>query len=361
MVSRRPRPGLGLALLIVLSAPALRAQSSSDPGSTPPSLLERIRAGRDLLDGVPAVAGFDGAWSIATQLDTLLVARRWDAPYPQGLVAQEATRILFGTSWATMIAAETAAASLASGGRFDWIGELHYRTDWIFGVDSPACPRPGAFGGCGVGIGSFGGLHVRPAGSSLWYEVTGGWLEQRVATDARRTLEESAWVLTPLSVTQAASAASGPLALGLRIGPGAYFGMHSAHLHPTEAGKRTLEVPWHELYPLDVGVGPGMRGDLSITIARSVRIAGGFVVAPLVLGTRRTHVTPELAPLAAGGRGVPWWRAGSVGVTIARPGAPLRFGLALFGAELSTRPLEQVGHLGCMLHFDFPLRPVREP
>jgi len=324
-------------------------------------MLERLSAGRDLLDRVPAIAVLEGGWSVAMQVDTVLASRRWDAPYPQGLVAQQATRVLYGTTWTAMIALESLTTSLASGGRFDWLAEAHYRTDWWFGASAPACPTPGANAGCGLGIGGFGGIEVRPVRSSFWYEVSGGWLEQRIASDARRTLEDSLWVLAPLTVTYAASASAGPLGLDARVGPGAYFGMHSTHLHPTTAGERSLDVPWHELYALSGGLGPGGRAELGITLAHTVRLEGGVVAAPLVLGTRRTSLTPELAPVRLDPRGVPWWRAVSCGVAVSNSALPMRLGLSFFAAELSTRSLDTLGHAGFMLRFDFPLRARGSP
>lgn len=302
------------------------------------------------------MALLDGSWSLVTELDTLLTSRRWDAPYPEGLVAQLATRTLYGTSFTSMIVLETFAASLASGGRFDWLAEAHYRTDWLFGVTAPACPSSGAYAGCGAGVGSFGGLEVRARGSPLFWSVTGGWLEQRIANDAQRTLEESLWILTPLAVAYGPEARSGAVALAARLGAGAYFGMHSAHLHPTELGAETLRVPWHELYPLDVGVGPGVRAELSLSVARSARLSGAAVLAPLVAGSRRTRSSPELEPLPMGHAGIPTWRALTLGLDITPPSSPLEFGAALFVAELSTRPIGELGHAGFLFQFDFPLR-----
>jgi hypothetical protein len=288
----------------------------------------------------------------------VLTSRRWDAPQPRGLLAQEATRILYGTSWTLMLALEGLVASLASDGSFAWLAEARYRTDWMFGTTAPACAH-GAGAGCGAGIGGYGGIHVRPRGSEVWFEVTGGWLEQRVASDERRTLEESSWVLSPFSASYGVSEQRGALGVEARLGAGAYFGMHSAHLHPTTAGARTLDVPWHELYPIDVGTGPGGRGELGFTLAHAVRLEASFVFAPLLLGSRRPSVGPELAPLVAAKRGIPCWRVASAGVALADGVLPLRLGLSFFASELSTRPIGKLGYGGFMLRFDFPLRSGR--
>ncbi|HEV8550218.1 MAG TPA: hypothetical protein VGQ57_14340, partial [Polyangiaceae bacterium] len=70
------------------------AATAAEPSS--PSVLEHLTAGSDLLRTAPTIALFDGSWSVVTELDTLLTSRRWDAPYPQGLLAQVATRVLYG-------------------------------------------------------------------------------------------------------------------------------------------------------------------------------------------------------------------------------------------------------------------------
>lgn len=348
---------LRFALGVLLAAGTLHAEEPAQRASDDDGALSALGASRRLIDTMPVVAGIEGSWSLILQLDTLLSSRRWSAPQPQGLLAQETTRILYGSTWTVMLGVEGALALLAGGGNLSWLAEAHYQSDWTFGVTAPACSTPGVNAGCGVGIGGFGGLHARPVGSHFWYEVTGGWLEQRIASDDRRTLEESSWVLSPFAVTYGARAGSGPLAVDLRLGPGAYFGMHAAHLHPTTTGARSLDVPWHELYPLDVGVGLGARAELGVTLFRHVRIDGSAVAAPLALGTRRTRFSPELAPLAPAPEGIPWWRMLTLGVAFEHPALPLRLGASVFAAELSTRPIDELGQRGFMLRFDYVLDP----
>ncbi len=319
-------------------------------------MTQTLTAGHRVVNGVPAIAALEGAWSMVLELDTLLTSRRWDAPYPEGLVAQAATRLLYGSGWTVMLGLETAIALAASGGHLDWVGDARYVSDWMIGTTTPTCPTPGTGAGCGAGVGGFVGVHVRPKRSAFWYEVSAGWLEQRVANDAERTLEESFWVLSPLTVTYGPHAAAGPIALDARIGPGAYFGMHSAHLHPTSEGVRAgVDVPWTELYPLDVGVGLGGRAELDLTVARRLCFEARYVLAPLVAGTRHPRMTPKLEPLAKAPDGILWWRAFSVGVTADNRHAPFRLGASLFFAELSTRPPNELGHAGFMLHFDYSL------
>jgi hypothetical protein len=51
------------------------------------------------------------------------------------------------------------------------------------------------------------------------------------------------------------------------------------------------------------------------------------------------------------------WRSLAAGISFDNaPVLPMRAGVALFGAELSGRPVERLGHRGVMLRFEFPLR-----
>jgi hypothetical protein len=81
-----------------------------------------------------------------------------------------------------------------------------------------------------------------------------------------------------------------------------------------------------------------------------------LVLAPLVAGTRRTRAAPELEPLTLEPRGVPSWRMVTLGVGVDNRALPMRLGLSIFGAELSTRSIDKLGHTAFMLPFDFPLR-----
>jgi hypothetical protein len=321
------------------------------------ALWRDLSAGSDLLKTVPTIAIVDGSWSIGLQIGSFLVTRTWRAPLLRGVIAQEATRVLYGTSWTAMLGLESLVVVVATGGRFTWLGEATWRTDWMFGANLPACPTPGAYGGCGVGIGGFGGIHLRPNGSNWWFEAGGGWVEQRVANDQYRTLAESAWVLTPIAAAYEVRAGDSPFAVRAQAGPGFYFGMHNAHVHPTTLGEQTLNPPWTELYPLDAGAGPGARVEARFIFFRRVSLDGELVMAPFVIGGPTTHPSSDVAPLDAPRGGLPVWRALSFGPSLdLTPMMPMRTGISAFGLELSGRPVHLFGHQGIMMRFEFPLR-----
>ncbi len=349
------RKAVAALLALALAASPRAARADDDTGVA--KFWHDLNAGKDLLKTVPSIAVFDGSWSIGLQIGSFLVTKTWRGREPRGAIANEATRVLYGTSWTAMIGAESLVAVVATGGRFTWLAEAAWRTDWMIGLDLPACPSVGAYGGCGIGVGGFGGLHVRPLGSRWWLEASGGWIEQRVATDARRTVAESAWVLTPVAATHAFEIGESPLALRGRAGPGVYFGMHNAHVNPTELGERTISAPWHELHPLDAGLGPGARAEAHVVVMRRLSFDGDVAVAPFIVGGPTTHPSPDVAPLDAPRAGTPVWRYVAAGVSWDDvPILPMRAGLAAWAAELSGRRVDRIGPRGVMLRFEFPLR-----
>lgn len=357
-----------LALALAL-APSLahadepaRADRAAPPGDRAPVTEPRgawrsFRAGAELVSGVKSAAIFEGVWSISLQGMTTLVSRTWDAPYPAGTIGQYFTRLLYGTSWTLMLGFESLAVVAASKGRLDWLGAARYRADWIFGLDLPACPRPGAMAGCGLGVGTLSFLQIRPRGSRWWYEAGGGWIQQRVSSDELRTLTESTWVLTPFSATrELATDPDRAVALRAFVGPGVHLGMHAAHVHPTMRGSRVHDVRWTEMYPLEQGIGPGARVEAQLVFAQHLTLQAELVVAPLLLGGSSRHVARAVAPLDFEREGVPVWRRLGAGIGWRDPRAiPFEPTLALFGAELSARRFDRLGYRGVMLRFDVPL------
>ncbi|MCW5832049.1 MAG: hypothetical protein KIS78_06305 [Labilithrix sp.] len=345
--------------------------SASSPGPppkplalTPPAPRGRgvwrsFRAGADLVQSVPTAAILDGAWSISLHVNTELTNRTWDKPYPTGSIGQYSTRILYGGSWTLMLGLESLAVVLASKGNFDWIGDASYRTDWVLPVDLPACSHVGARGGCGLGVGSFSFLQIRPRGGRWWYEAGGGWIQQRVLNDALRTVAESSWVLTPISALyELRTDLDRDVAVRLFAGPGVYFGMHTAHLHPTRRGMDVYtDVPWTQMYPLDAGIGPGARVEGRLIVKQHLSLEGELVMAPFLLGGPTRQVSSDVAPLDVEREGMSVWRKVGLGIGWDDPrNIPFKATLAFFGAELSERPIHQIGYRGGMLRFDIPLR-----
>lgn len=313
-----------------------------------------VRAGHDLLDTVPTIAVFDGSWSLGMQAGTLLTNRTWAAPYPRGLLSHVTTRFLYGTTWVAMLGVESLLAVTATGGQFDWIGEAHYRTDWCFGFLAPSASVSSA--PASPGVGGFGGLHVRFSHTKLWYEVSGGWIQHRLANDENRTLAESTWIMTPAAISREFRTGPGLFELRARGGPGVYFGMHNAHVHPTVRGESALSVPWHGLFALDWGLGPGGRAEARAIVAERVSLDGEIVAAPLFLGGVEAAPPREVLPIAGPRGGTPFFRSAAVGVSYEHASIGMRAGVAYFAAELSGRPVLEMGHRAIMLRFDFPLR-----
>ena len=344
------------AFLLVLCAIAEGTAHAEEPRRKPAtSLLDRATAGSSLLDTAPTIAAFEGAWEIMLQTGPVLAMRAWDAPYPNGILGHVATRVLYGTTWSLMLASESLLALTLSGGSFAWLGEAHYRTDQMVGFNVPSPCSPGSQGGCGVGVGGFAGLNVRLARSRVWLEVSGGWVQQRVANDAHRTLGESTWVMTPIGVAvEETLGRGGPVELHLTGGPSLHFGMHNAHVHPTALGAQTLSVPWTEIMPLHGGAGPGARAEARLVLGQRISLDLEGVFSPFLLSSTDTsprEVLAQLGPTA--GQGIPTWRRVSVGASFID--RSMRVGFSFFAAELSGRPVTQLGHQAIALRFDFPL------
>lgn len=310
-----------------------------------------------MIGGVKNVALVEGAWIVAVHVNTTLVSRAWSPPYPEGTIGHWTTRILYGGGWSLMIGLESMAVVLAHGGRLDWLAEAKYRSDWVTLVDLPTCPRTGAFGGCGMGIGGFSWFQIRPVGWRFWIEAGGGWYQQRVLSDLDRTMTESTWVLSPFTALyEAKTDEDAPLALRVLAGPGAFFGMHNAHVHPTVEGQKRYDPPWTQMYPLDAGLGPGGRAEMRITFLRRLSLTGEALIAPFLVGGPTSRASSDVAPLDFERGGVSTFRKANVGVGYHDSSMPFGATLSFFAAELSDRPIERLGYRGVMLRLDVPLR-----
>jgi len=353
----------------MLSIAGARDASGSEPTAQRPpgktdspktSVWRKLRAGADLVDSAPNAIVFDGMWSLYTQFGTQLTNRNWDAPYPWGTTGQYSTRFLYGLSWTGMLAVESFVLIAGAGGTFEWLAEANYRSDWIVGVDAPVCPRPGASGGCGVGVGDFSFLQMRPRGSKWWFEAGGGWIQQRISNDQYRTVAESSWVLTPISATyEVKTDQEADVAFRMVAGPGIYFGLHNGHMHETLRGRRDkgLSAPWHSMYVLDGGIGQGGRVDARPVFPRRGGIEAGLILGPFLVGgpagrPPAAHPPPPPPP----GPGMSVWRKHTLGLSWNDPKWPVKPVVAAWAAELSERNVFLAGHRGLMLRFDIPLR-----
>lgn len=322
-----------------------------------------FRTSADLAYSVPTAAVIDGTWSIALQINTQLLSRGWDSPRPWGTIAHYSTRVLYGLSWTAMLGVEGILVVAASNGRLGWISEAYYRSDWVVPVDLPACSYVGARGGCGIGAGTFAFLQLRPRSSRWWYEAGGGWIQQRVLNDELRTVNESSWVLTPISaLREVRTNSDDAIAARLFAGPGLYFGMHAGHMHPTSRGDDVYASrPWTGMYPLDAGIGPGGRVEGRLIIMQHYSLEGELVFAPFLLGGPTKRVSADIAPLDSEREGFSVWRKVGIGIAYQRPELlPFKATLAFYASELSDRPLDRLGYRGGMIRFDIPLRVPRD-
>jgi hypothetical protein len=309
----------------------------------------------------------DGAWAFTGHIQTELTNRTWDAPYPWGTLGQCSTRILYGGSWALMIGAEALAVIAAYGNQLERLGDASYRSEWIMPLDLPACPELGAYGGCGVGVGGFSYLQIRPRGRHWWLEGGGGWIQQRVLNDALRTVAESSWVLTPITALyELETDPNADVSVRFFSGPGLFFGMRAGHVHPTPRGQDLFDVPWHEMHLLDAGIGPGARVEGRVVFKRHLTLEGDLVVSPFLLGGAPAKVSADVAPLRlddgpSNGDGISVWRKVGAGIGWDDPSMlPFKLTLAFFGAELSDRSIDRIGYRGAMMRFDIPLKLSKE-
>lgn len=366
---------IGAALLVAaLSDASARADvvaPPSAPPNTPPSaypqgrgVWNRFRPGSRYDKGLPTAALIDGVYTFFLSFMAELPQKGWHAPYPWGTIGHYATRLLYGGAWTVVVGGESLAVWLLTGQKLGWLAEAMYRTDMVIPFDLPQCPRPGAFGGCGVGIGGYSFLRVRPVGTRFHFEVGGGWIQQRVLDDELRTVGESQLVLTPITALyELKTNPDDPVAFQLLAGPGLFFGMRNAHLHSSSRGRDVYDrTPWHQMYPLDVGAGPGARVEGRIAFRQHLTVEADVSMAPLVIGGPTDSVSSDVAPFDTTPRdGVSVWRRVNAGIGYDDPTLlPFKPSLAFFAAELSNRAIDRIGYQGVMMRFDIPLRVPRE-
>lgn len=338
------------ALLVIATSVAMAEEArAADPPPRPRS--KRI-------PGLATAATIDGSWVLALHMSSALSVRAWDAPYPFGTLGHYSARLLYGTTWTFMLGLEAIGVATAAGGDLSFIAEAGYRSDWLVPVDAPSCAYVGAGGGCGLGIGGFSFLQIRPRRTHWWIEAGGGWMQQRIDNDAFRTVAESSWVLSPFTALYELSTnRDAPVALRLFAGPGVFFGMRAGQMHPTTRGRALYyrNAPLTELYPISGGIGPGGRVEARLVFARHLSLEGELTFAPFLVGSA-SGVSSYVAPLHDDPDGTPVWRKATVGIGWDDPRElPFKATVAFFGAELSQRPVDRMGYRGAMLRFDIPL------
>lgn len=354
-------PRASFAMTIGLTLTLTTLASADDPRAPSPGrgVWRSFQPSTRLSRGLPTAALIDGTWSLALAFQAELPSRAWAPPYPWGTIGNYSTRILYGTAWTVAIGGEALAVLALTGAGLDGVAEATYRTDMIGTFDLPACPHPGARGGCGVGVGGYSYLQVRPRGSHVVFEAGGGFIQQRVLNDALRTVSESQLILSPVTALYSLETnPDGEVALRVRAGPGVFFGMHNGHVHPTPRGRDVYhDLPWHQMFPLDVGAGPGGRVEGRVAIHQHLVVEADLTMAPLVIGGPESQVSAEVAPLDRPRHGVSVFRRIIAGVGWDDPNLlPFKPTLSFFATELSDRAIDRIGYQGLLLRFDVPLK-----
>lgn len=306
----------------------------------------------------------DGGWSIALTVAWGLSARVWDAPYPEGITAIAFARILYGTSWTFLVAADVALIRAFAGEDWSGISKGAFKNHWLVGLDVPGrCSDRNSEnerGPCGVGLGSFGEISARVSSEyPIRAALTGGWIQGRYADNSERTLMESTWIQAPLSIWYEPRFELGPVALELSFGPGWFWGMHNAHVHLKPGVKlpRDRAPPFYEMIPLHYGTGPGGHAAVGLVFFDAVALVAEADVAAFILGGSNEDALAKVAPLTVfDARGMPLYRKYAAGLRFTLDALhPLILSAKVMGVELSPRALDRAGHLAAGLQFEVPM------
>jgi hypothetical protein len=314
--------------------------------------IERDDQSSDPLKHALWMATFEGVWSAALTVGWAVQARSLEKPQPESLAGLLAARVLYGTSWSWLLVAETTIAYWLTGPEFRGLSDVSLTTDWLIGVHVPAnCPEP-----CGFGLGGYSQLRARIAGppeGALVFALSGGWIQGRVADAPDSTVIQSTWIQSPASLRSQLGFEMGPVLLELEAGPGVYYGMNNAHVHPKSSA---VSAPWHQFVPLSWGLGPGAYFGARLSLLDAVFVAGEFELASLLAGGSAGDLPRHLASFAGSPVGSPMWRRTSVGVGLTPTElAPIAVSVRWWMAELSTRPLSSLGHHALLLRFQVPV------
>jgi hypothetical protein len=299
----------------------------------------------------------DGGWSIALTIGWAAAARSLDFPQPQGLLGIALARVLYGTTYSILLTGEIAIARLLSGE--DWAGLSRgaFLDNWLVGFDVPGrCHAGRAKSACGLGLGSFGEVSATVVRGTIPIRVAlaGGWIQGRFDDDGDRTLVESTWVQAPMSVRAELPISIGPVKLSLNLGPGIYWGMHNAHVHPYASSSVDLGAPFYELIVLHAGAGPGVYGAAALSFGDVLAIVADADLAAFVLGVTNEGAPAVVAPLDPfRDRGLIVWRRASAGLAFALD--PLRISVRYYAVELSPGPIAKLGHRAFGIGFEVPI------
>lgn len=293
----------------------------------------------------------DGIWSGIMTGAWGLSARTWQAPYPEAALAIVAARVLYGTTWTILVAANTALLRFITGDKWEGIQKGSLRNHWYIGFDIPAPCERGGGDTCGLGLGGYSEISVTL--NDLEVVMSGGWVQGRYDTDDRRTMMESTWVQSPLILRERLRADLGPIGVETVLGGGIYAGMHNAHVHPRLDFRDAFDVPAHEIVVLHAGAGLGLHAKLALDLFDVVTIDAELDLAPFYLSVApdRPDVVKELDRRKDG---TVVWRRATVGIGTARGVLPIRLALRLYGLELGPGPVEDVGHRGMIIQFETP-------
>lgn len=340
-----------LASTSTASAPDLDELETSETSTAP-----------DPLRYAKYAAIVDGGWSVALTAAWGLGARSYDAPYPDGILAIGFARILYGTTWSILLTSEVALARVVAGSSWSGMSKGAFKNNWLYGFEVPGrCGDRGSTGGvCGAGLGSFGEISALVSSElPIRAALTGGWIQGRYYSDQQRTIIESTWIQSPIGVWYEPRFEAGPLTLELSVGPGWWWGMHNAHVHPKPHVKLPpeLEVPFYELIPLHYGTGPGVHGGVGIVFYDAIALTADAELSFFILGGSNYDAREKVAPLVVfDARGLPIWRKASAGIRFTLDAIyPLVLSAKVVVCELSARGLDSLGHVAAGIQFEVPI------
>jgi hypothetical protein len=187
--------------------------------------------------------------------------------------------------------------------------------------------------------------------------LSAGWIQGRFDDTKERTLVEHTWVQAPISVRPEVPIDLGPFRLSLTLGPGIYWGLHTAHVHPHPEFQSELNIPWHEIVVLHGGIGLGMYGRVALSLLDTINVHADADLAVLPIGGSNPNPPAVVSELDAfHDRGEVLWRRAAIGIGFTPSFlAPLRIAVRYWTGELSPGPITKEGHRCLGLEFEVPM------